>query len=56
MSSCPNFVCGLLEDKIVYIIQSRRPFCASPIARPRLRLGLQSLDSAQKNSLLLFMI
>jgi hypothetical protein len=41
--------------KIVYIIQSRS-FCASPSYRPRLRLGLQSLGLAQKDSFLLFMI
>jgi hypothetical protein len=56
MSSCPIFFCDPLEDKIVYIIQSRRSSCASPSCRPQLRFGLQSLGSAQKDSLLLFMI
>jgi hypothetical protein len=37
----------------MYIIQNRRSSCASPTWRPRLRLGLQSLGSAQKDSLLL---
>jgi hypothetical protein len=48
MSLCPNFFCDLLEDKIVYIIQSRRSFCASS--------SCQSLGVAQKDSLLLLMI
>jgi hypothetical protein len=58
MSSCPIFFCDPLEDKIVYtrIIQRRRSFCASPSCRPQLRFGLQSLGSAQKDSLLLSMI
>jgi hypothetical protein len=51
-----DFFCDPLEDKIVYIIQSRMSFCASPSCRPQLRLGLQSLGLPQKDSLLLFMI
>jgi hypothetical protein len=47
MSSCPIFFYDLLEDKIVYIIQSRRAFCAP---------SCQSLGVAQKNSLLLLII
>jgi hypothetical protein len=50
-----DFFCDPLEDKIVYIIQSRRTFCASPSCRPRLRLGLQSMGVAQKDSLILLM-
>jgi hypothetical protein len=47
----PDFFCDPLEDKIVYnIIQRRRSFCASPSCRPRLRVGLQSLNLAQKGS------
>jgi hypothetical protein len=41
--------------KIVYIIQSRRSFCASPSCRSRLRLGFQSLGLTQKDLLLLLM-
>jgi hypothetical protein len=41
-----DFICDPLEDKTVYIIRSRRPFCASPSCRPRLHLGLQSQISA----------
>jgi hypothetical protein len=37
----------------MYIIQNRRSSCASPTWRPRLRLGLQSMGLAQKDSLLL---
>jgi hypothetical protein len=29
MSSCPIFYCDPHEDKIVYIIRSRRSFCTS---------------------------
>jgi hypothetical protein len=47
-----DFFCDPLKDKI---IQSRS-FCASPSCRPQLRLGLQSLRLAQKDSLLLLMI
>jgi hypothetical protein len=36
------------------INQSGRSFCASPNWRPQLRLGRQSLGSAQKYALLLF--
>jgi hypothetical protein len=56
VSLCPIFFCDPLEDKVVCIIQSRRSFCASPSCGPRLRLGLQSLSLAQKDSLLLLMI
>jgi hypothetical protein len=38
----------VIVDYIIYIIQSRRSFCASPSCGPRLRLGLQSLGLAQK--------
>jgi hypothetical protein len=38
------------------IRSTRRSFCASPGCRPQLRLGLQSLSLAQKDSLLLLMI
>jgi hypothetical protein len=48
MSSCPIFFCDPFEDKIVYTIQSRRSFCASP--------SCQSLGVAQEGSLLLLMI
>jgi hypothetical protein len=41
---------------LILIIQSKRPFCASPSCLPRLALGLQSLGLAQKDSLLLLMI
>jgi hypothetical protein len=40
---------------LLFIISRRSP-CASPICRPRFRLGLQSLGLAQKDSLLLLMI
>jgi hypothetical protein len=56
MSSCPIFFVIRLKIRYRYIIQSRRSFCASPSCRPQLRFGLQSLDSAQKDSFLLFMI
>jgi hypothetical protein len=39
-----------------YIIIQSRSFCASPSCRPRLRLGVQSLGLAQKDSLLLLMV
>jgi hypothetical protein len=51
-----DFFCDPLEDKIVYIIQSRRSFSASSSCRPQLRFNLQSLGLAQKDSLLLLMI
>jgi hypothetical protein len=51
-----DFFCDALEDKIVYIIQSRSSFCASPSCRPQLRFGIQSLCLAQKETLLLLMI
>jgi hypothetical protein len=51
-----DFCRNALEDKIVHSIQSRRSFCASPSCRLRLRLGLQSLGLAQKDSLLLLVI
>jgi hypothetical protein len=38
-----NNYCDPLEDKILYIIQSRGSSCASPSCRPQLRFGLQSL-------------
>jgi hypothetical protein len=38
------------------IESNARFFCDSPSWQPRLRLGLQSLGSAQKDSLLLLMI
>jgi hypothetical protein len=41
------------SNKLLYV-QSRMSFCASPSCR--LRLGLQSLGLAQKDSLLLLMI
>jgi hypothetical protein len=44
-----RFFCDRLEDKIVYMIQSRKSFCASPSCRPKPRL-------AQKEPLLLLMI
>jgi hypothetical protein len=47
------FFCYPLEDKIVYIIQSRSSFSASPSCRPQLRFGLQSLGLAQKETVLL---
>jgi hypothetical protein len=47
------FFCDPLEDKILYIMQSRSSFCASPSCRPQLRFGLQSLGLAQKETLLL---
>jgi hypothetical protein len=43
------FFCDPLEDKLVYIIQSRRSFCASPSCQPQLRisgLGTKRLTSA----------
>jgi hypothetical protein len=55
-SSCPISFCNVLENKIVYTTESRRSFCSSLSWRPRLRVGFQSLDLAQKDSLLLFMI
>jgi hypothetical protein len=51
-----DFFLDPLEDKIVYIIQRRRSFCASPSCQPQLRLGLQSLGLPQKDSILLLMI
>jgi hypothetical protein len=51
-----DFFCDPLEDKMVYIIQSRSSFCASPSCRPQLRFGLQYLGLAQKETLLLLMI
>jgi hypothetical protein len=50
------FFCVPLEDKIVYIIQSRSSFCTSPSCRPQLRFGLQFLDLAQKEVLQLLII
>jgi hypothetical protein len=41
---------------MVYIIQNRSSFCASPSCRPQLHFGLQSLSLAQKETLLLLMI
>jgi hypothetical protein len=41
---------------MVYIIQNRSSFCASPSCRHQLRFGLQSLSLAQKETLLLLMI
>jgi hypothetical protein len=53
-----DFFYDPLEDKMVYYISfrvSRRSFCASPIFRPRLRLGFQFLGLAQEDSLLLLL-
>jgi hypothetical protein len=52
----PIFFVKILQNKEKLSIQSRRSFCASPSCQPRLRLGLQSLGLAQKDSLLLLMI
>jgi hypothetical protein len=49
-----DFFCDPLEDKIVYI-RVKSIFVLRPVA-PRLRLGLQSMGLAHKDSLLLLMI
>jgi hypothetical protein len=52
-----DFFCDPLEDKIVYVFHSEwKVFLCFAQLRPRLRLGVQSLGLAQKDSLLLFMI
>jgi hypothetical protein len=50
--TCHFTVTAAKENKLV----SRKSYCGSPSCRPRLRLGLQSLGLAQKDSLLLLMI